>query len=320
MSKCATCNKTVTKKSPGIECLKCGKLVHCNAQCADLTAKQLTAVRSTNSLDWTCQDCMINTSKRGSLVIPEDETEEEEEELEAAMLDKMPIIKKLLKTVEKNIEKQLSAITHSMDFFGEKIDEFNECMEAFKEKIRDIEKKNAHLTNENSNLKTRLSAVEQRMQEFEQAKLCNHIEIAGIPYSDNEDPMAIAAVVASSLKVADISAKSAKWLGNRKSQNTNLLVELKEGQRDQWITKSKEVKLTLKDIQPTSLQKDPNEKIYVREALTPYNKSILWQAKQNLKPSYKYIWCKDGVVKVRKDEKTKVFILRNVDDIKKLLS
>ncbi|XP_060810214.1 uncharacterized protein LOC132904301 [Amyelois transitella] len=318
LSKCVTCNKNITKKTPGLECNKCEKAVHGTTQCANLTAKQLAALRSAESLEWTCQDCLKNFSKRASLINAETDSDDEED-LEG-LLEK-PIFKKLLKGVEKTIQKEMKTITGTLDFFSEKIDEFNECLQACVAKMKDLEKKNAHLINQNVNLETRLNAVEQRVQELEQKQLSNHIEISGIAYTEKVEPVSIAKAVAKQLEVPEVSVKAARRTNLRADKVGVLLVELQEEKRAQWLNKAKEKKLTVQDLQSTvAVVGDPKDKIYIREALTAYNKWLMWKVKAELKESFKFIWCKDGLIKVRKDEKSKILIVRNESDIKKLIS
>ncbi|KOB64369.1 Uncharacterized protein OBRU01_24432, partial [Operophtera brumata] len=73
MTKRDNCNKGMTKKSVGLECINCGKVVHASQACSGLTGKQLSALRNADTLDWTCHECRINSPKLKSSFITPDE-------------------------------------------------------------------------------------------------------------------------------------------------------------------------------------------------------------------------------------------------------
>ncbi|RVE49082.1 hypothetical protein evm_006328 [Chilo suppressalis] len=84
------------------------------------------------------------TSKRGSLIIPD----EDDEETDNLNLDNATV-KNLLSGMEKIVEKEmqrieLGSLTDSLSFLCD-FDEFGECMEALQGKIKDLEKNNNHL-------------------------------------------------------------------------------------------------------------------------------------------------------------------------------
>ncbi|KAI5635933.1 reverse transcriptase (RNA-dependent DNA polymerase) domain-containing protein [Phthorimaea operculella] len=49
------------------------------------------------------------------------------------------------------------------------------------------------------------------------------------------------------------------------------------------------------DIIPSADAQVGSTPVYVREAMTPFNKKLFWLAKQELKPAYKYVWFKDDL-------------------------
>ncbi|CAG4978890.1 unnamed protein product [Parnassius apollo] len=82
-----------------------------------------------------------------------------------------------------------------------------------------------------------------------------------------------------------------------------------------------DTKVVVNDILPSASPLTGKETIYISEALTIYNKTLLGNARRELKNSgvYKYVWCKNGVIRARKSEKDQSFIIRTDDDIKALL-
>lgn len=323
--KCFTCTKIITKKSPGLECRVCKKVVHASTPCAALTSKQITALRAQVSLDWTCKDCLKNHPKQGSFIIPEEDSEEEEEGQANYPIASTPSsqasfptidVKKLLKDISKDVDK---TITKALEPLNETMNEICESIEAFKERIIELEKKNASLANANKNMEIRLYAVEQRVHELEQGQLQNFIEVSGIPAIENENPTLLVKNLAKKLDIDESGIKTAKRLGNRGEKAGYLLVELQEENRNCWLQKARTVKPVIGDLIPHTNENEKEKKIFVREALTPYNKELLWKAKQQLPDTYKYVWVKDGKIRARKEDKSKVFIVRKEADIEMLL-
>ncbi|CAG9790264.1 unnamed protein product [Diatraea saccharalis] len=75
IKKCVRCNSNITKKATGLECSRCEKVVHATIDCAKLSTEQLAALRASDGLEWSCEDCLNNVSRRSSFFIPEDTDE-----------------------------------------------------------------------------------------------------------------------------------------------------------------------------------------------------------------------------------------------------
>lgn len=319
MSKCDVCKKTITKSSPGLECSKCERIVHLNNKCTGLTNKQITALKASSSLDWTCQECQLESPrKNASIIIPEEEDDEEDAHVQ---INTNKFLNNITKEVEKAIRKELRELNESLQFHSAKLDEVVEHIDAFKKTIKVLEKKNTELTNKNNNLETRLGALEQQIQEMEQEKLSKVIEIANVPCQKNEEVNEIVKKVAIKLKLPTEEIKSARRLQGRKDQNTNIKVEFNdEVIKEKWIMAAKNVKTTVSDIYPTD--RSNNNIVYIREAMTKLNKQIFWNAKQELKNNqkFKYVWFKKGFVRARKDENEKTYILRTMGDVYALIN
>lgn len=341
--KCDSCDKIITRKSPGLECNKCNKYVHASTQCAGLTAKQLAAVKAADSLEWMCDDCKQNSDRRSSHFVPCEDTEEDDDvklsktsnstgdinalreiakEVEKNIkreVSSMAALREIAKEVEKNIKRELTSMTSSIEFLTDKMEEFTECMDAYKNRIKELEKKNTTLANNNTHLETKVKSLEQRMQDMEQKQLSCTIEVAGIPFMDNENTTKLIQKVAEKMNLDNKTTRNIKRTGVRAGQGGLLLVEFSEaGERELWLSKARDANVLLSDIQPDVADDQAKVRIFVREALTHYNKQLLWKTKQELREAYKYIWYKDGKVLVRKSDKSKIITVRSDDDIKNL--
>ncbi|KAJ2952335.1 hypothetical protein O0L34_g4620 [Tuta absoluta] len=325
MNKCEKCSKNITKSKPGLECSRCEKIVHLNAQCSGLTSKQQAALRATDNLEWNCQECRDNSIRHNSIFIPNDE--DEDDVASNTTLAGQPNIKKLLEDiskdltnqVEKSVRREIKSIDQSIQFNSDKLDDVLKKFEACLESVSELKKKNIELSNRNTHLETRVGALEQRIHEIEQRKLSKHIELFNVPCNEPEDPLELVGKVATILKQQPKDIKQAKRMPGRKDRTAPIQVQLQsEDIQTQWLTaaKSNPYKILASDIIPNASGAAAEIPVYVKEALTPYNKQLLWSAKQELKERFKFIWCKKGVLRVRKEgSEEKPYIIRSMDDI-----
>lgn len=322
-SKCDNCCKNILKSRPGLQCNRCEKIVHLTNQCSGLTNKQLSAIRLTENLEWTCQECQDSSPKRRSIIIPDEEEEvESSEESHNVRVDIKQILEDISKEMEKTIKKQMREVTQSLQFNSDKMDELIKTIENLQGNISTLQKKNVELTNRNNHLEVRVGALEQRLQDIEQRKLSKYVEVHNLPLRENENLNEVMGTVAKKLNQNTEHIKLAKRLPGRGERPGPVQVELKsEEYQMSWITaaKSKRLEIASSVIVPGALPSKANDTVFICEALTPYNKQLLWNAKQELKNTFKYIWVKKGIIRVRNEgENQKPCIIRSLEDINKL--
>ncbi|KAI5637842.1 hypothetical protein NE865_09497 [Phthorimaea operculella] len=319
--KCTICNKAVTKKSPAITCSRCEAIVHERAECSGLNNKQRAALHAADALEWVCSDCH-QTSRRTSFLSAGDD--EEVEDTVADAVDIQQIIDRINKEVNKIVMRELAAVMKSANYACDKVDEFEKSLAETKDTIKNLERKQVALKNQNINLETRVGALEQRLEIMEQAALSDQIEIAGVPFQDNENVLKIVSEVGRLLQVADTGdnqVRAARRLPARKDRAGVILVQLKdESCRSQWIQAGRSAGLEASSLLPNLNAAAGAEKIYVREALTGHLKYLLGKAKTDLKATnkFKFVWSRYGKIFVRKSENSKIYWIKCVDDITKL--
>lgn len=323
-SKCDNCNKNFTKAKPGLECHRCEKIVHLTTLCAGLTNKQLTALRATDNLEWTCQECQEQSPKRRSIIIPDvDEDEDDRTEPQNVNIDIKQLLRDISKEMEKAIKREMKDITQSLQFHSDKMEELIKNTETMRSTITDLQKKNVELTNKNNNLEVRVGALEQRIHETEQRKLDKCIEIHNLPSLEGENINELVGKLAKKANLATEDILLAKRLPGKNDRPGPVHVELQtELVQSAWLaaTKTRTSRITVMDVLPEVPASKSNENLFVCEALTPFNKHLLWFAKKELKDAYRYIWIKKGVLRVRKDgENQKAHIVRAVEDVQKLI-
>lgn len=322
MAKCTHCSKLIAKKNPGLECNKCSVIVHATAICSGLTAKQLNSLRSAENLEWTCRDCSQKSPRKSSFITLQEEAEDDEEVQNQSYypFDMKKLLNDLTTEINKIIKKELRETNTALQYCSDKVDEFLECMEAFKDKVKQLEKKTMDLENKYKSTENKIGALEQRLNEYEQRELNKNIEIIGIPYLENENLEEISKAIAKKLHkdVADI--KKIKRVSTPPGRLGKIKFEMyDEIKRNNWIKEAKSAQIYVNNILTTTGNKEIHGHIYIREELTYYNRTLLWNAKQRCKDKFKFVWCKEGKILVRKSEKSKIFIIRNDEDLKELL-
>lgn len=271
-SKCDSCNKNLTKTKPGIECHRCEKTVHLTTVCAGLTNKQITALRATDNLEWTCQDCQEQSPKRRSIIIPDnDEDEDDRNESQHVNIDIKQLLRDISKEMEKAIKKEMKDVTQSLQFHSDKMDELIKNTETMQRTITGLQKKNTELTNRNNNLEVRVGALEQLIQETEQRKLSKCIEIHNLPSLEGENIDELVGKIAKKTNLATGDIQLAKRLPGKNDRPGPVHVELKTEQlQTSWLVaaKSNTSRITVLDILPEAPVSKTSANIFICEALT----------------------------------------------------
>lgn len=312
LKKCVKCNSNITKKTPGLECSRCEKVVHATNECASLTSKQLTALRSSEGLEWSCEDCIQNASRRSSYFVPEDT----EETASTIPFDMQKFMRNISAEIRKTIQEELEGFQESLEFIGNQVANIEEVLKNQNSKIKQLENKNTELVNAKKNMELRLSAMEQRLEEAEQKGLNSFVEIAGLPNIPNVDLKAVTKSIAMKLQIETDTVHDVRQVTGRTKRSGYLLLELNsKSARDKWLTAAKSKDITVGELSvPVPMEKATN-KVYVREALSRNKKALLYQAKQRLKTPngpFKYVWCKEGKIYVKKSDdskKVQLFVL-----------
>lgn len=162
--------------------------------------------------------------------------------------------------------------------------------------------------------------MEQRLTEIERNQLNKQLEIGNVPYTKTEVLSSIVAKIAQNLTMPISDIVCSKRLPGRNERPGTIEIKFNnETAPTDWISAAKKNKLLASDVIDNLQEPIANHPVFIRESLSYYNKKLLWEAKQQLKSTFMYIWCKGGVIRVRKDEKAEVIVIRCEEDIKKIL-
>ncbi|KAI5640494.1 hypothetical protein NE865_07039 [Phthorimaea operculella] len=194
-------------------------------------------------------------------------------------------------------------------------------MELFKVRMKELENKNTYLANKTTNMEHKILALEQTVAEFQQEKMSSTLEVTGIPKMQDENLKEISESLSKVLEVENASKVQVSRLPPHPKKPDVIVIKTHDKEsKMQWMAASRKKNITVQDIIPSADAQVGSTPVYVREAMTPFNKKLFWLAKQELKPAYKYVWFKDGKILARKHDNGKITVLRNECDIENLLT
>ncbi|KAM3957772.1 LOW QUALITY PROTEIN: uncharacterized protein ACR2FA_008207 [Aphomia sociella] len=299
MAKCTKCTKLETKKNPGVQYSGCSKWFH--GVCASITNDQLNTLSSMDSIDWKCRNCAGNTKPRRLSCILPDAEEEDNTDTE---LNSNSVTHQILSDVRREVRDIIQQeLQTTLQFYSDKIDEYED--KVYKSQAKSLENKYFDFKNTYQNLELKNEVLEQKINMREQSQITNKIEICGLTEKPNENITEVLTELCYKIGLDSSDMKQIYRKKNVRGTSKNLppiVMTLLDGCREKWLEISKNSKLTTHD-----LGLDNENKIYLRECLTPATAYLLWKAKNELKNSdiVKFVWYKNGMIIVRKNENDK---------------
>ncbi|XP_048004676.1 uncharacterized protein LOC125240701 [Leguminivora glycinivorella] len=185
-----------------------------------------------------------------------------------------------------------------------------------------LERKNVFLQKYSDALEERVEILEQREKE-------KVVELACVDEAENENLEEVVLSIAQNLdlKVDDIDhikrvgsplkkAAGAQSGEQRRRRARPIMVTMRtRAARDQWMSKRK-TRLT----NGTIYGNNSNQRIYLNEDMTRHKRQLFWSARNQLKPTYKYVWFQRSNILVKKNEEEgKIYNIKCEEDIKSLI-
>lgn len=321
--KCVMCKKNITKKTPGLECSRCDKIVHADPACAKLSNKQLNTLRNSPGIEWSCEDCITNHTTRSSFLIPEEDEEEDdcasENSTHIQSLDTRKLVQDISREMKKTFREEIRNLESSLELLFNQMRDVEFTIKKQDTKIQDLEHKNQDLQNKNKNFEVRISVLEQRVKNFEQQALSKTLEIAGLPDDSSTDIDKVLYTVASKLNMNVNDIQASQRTPGSKLKPGPILAEMKtKAAQRKWIEAGKKTNLSVGLILPDAAKDKADNRVYIREALTKHLKTLLYEAKIRLGNSYQFVWCKDGNICARESSTSKIHYIHSLQHISKL--
>ncbi|KAI5638365.1 hypothetical protein NE865_08999 [Phthorimaea operculella] len=299
MPKCDKCKEFGSKK----------EMTKCKGTCDTFYHKKCAAEAGLSDVG-TCTQCVkgISSPKTFDSKLKVDLQKTTPAELLSQVNAKLEILFSMKKT--------LDALNESVDFYAEKYEEIKVNLVKADARIK-------HLENMNTYHEKHSKALEERIMFLEAKSREKNIEIAGLQAKAGEDLKKTVENVAIKLGVNSSTISEVMGVGIEKTgkeagrRPRPVIVTLTSiSARNEWLSQKKK-RLTNSDIYGNN----DSMPIYFNEDLTKFTRELLWQAKNELKSNFKFVWVQHGKILARKDEKEenkRIYVIRSADDVQRL--
>lgn len=238
---------------------------------------------------------------------------EVKEELKKEMKDSRLILER---SIRSDIRELKSEITSLKD----ELLEIDATMHTLQSECERVKAENVSLVSRCSELENTTKELNNRIVDLEQHTRSRNIEIKGIPFRSDEKLIDILTNLGKKLDVnlscGDYDAyHRVPHIRQEDTSPQNIIVQFRNKQlRDDVLLKSKQLRLKCSDIGfPLTTP------IYINEHLCPQIKRLLGATVAKKKEhGWKFVWCKNGKIYVRKSEKSEKRQVRCLDDLAKL--
>ncbi|KAI4462955.1 l1 transposable element-related [Holotrichia oblita] len=282
---CSFCKALTTRNNPEIKCGRCQSLFHLKCVNLPLTLADL----SNDDFSWICKPC------RGALNDPPSYVGELLNSIRALQDDMS------------DIKTKQSDFLESLSFYGGKIDDFSVQLNSFKTVFETVNS----LKQELSEVKAECQLLRQEVENLNQYTRINNVEICGVPEVKNENLVAIVKKIGEVCNVGladgDIDAchRVFRYPAASSSQPTapkNIIVKFVNRTRKHDLLAAVR-KNKLPGLNASLLGFNNENKIFVNDHLSPYNKILLRKCKQFCKTAqYKYCWVADCKIFIKKSD------------------
>ncbi|KAJ8707185.1 hypothetical protein PYW08_011319 [Mythimna loreyi] len=197
-------------------------------------------------------------------------------------------------------------------------------LDEYDTRIKSLEKREEEIISLNNtiiNLREQLNA-------HAQTTLKNELEISGINEIKNENPLHIVRVIAHKIGVPidDQDLDYVTRVGPRRQQSKEttessprkIIVRfVRRHKREDFLKAAK----TRRSINSTDLDiPGATRNVYINERLTPGNRQLFRETKHSAKEhGYKFCWCKNGAILIRKQEGNPSIHIRSAEDLERYL-
>lgn len=211
----------------------------------------------------------------------------------------------------KDILKVLKEIYFSQEFLSVKYDEYIIKNKMLEETCETLRKENGVLKKEVKELKERMDTNEYTLRE-------KNIEIQGIPYNKNEKLSETIIEMGNNigihLKEEDIDHIT-RLRGRSDKPGPIIVAFTKKESKEKFMSSRRNRSLYAREI---GFENSRNQ-IYINEDLTKQKKELLWKTRKIKKErNFKYVWCKQGNIFLRRDDNTEIIKISDEFDLAKI--
>lgn len=173
----------------------------------------------------------------------------------------------------------------------------------------------AELLASNKALLAENEALRKQISEMEQYSRINNVEIKGVPFSKDEDCVAVVTAIAekASCPLSPVEVDIAHRVPT-KSGHQNIIARFcSRAKKNEFLAKARKARLVVGSLGFTGENKEP---IFINEHLTPDNKKLFAQALALKKEKgWRFLWTKNCRINARKSEDSRVHRINSVADL-----
>lgn len=307
---CLSCHKEIADSIKTVTCIEC-KFSYHFGECSDVPESTTRTKRATLNEKWICKTCRAGSNKS---LTTEDKTCLEKKtanvtEQLSQIMSTLAILAPMKRQIDElmNMKETVNAIEKSMQMLSDKYD-------TILEKIQDQDREMSEVKKRVQKLETGMSKVEEiddikvELNKLEQYGRLSNLEIHGIPETPNENLLEKVAMIAEKIGVPRPDSRELEAvhrIPSKKGKTPPVIMRfVNRGDKEQWL-KNK-----------NKLREVNGETIYIQENLTAQNRSLFFQVRARAKAmKYKFVWCKEGVIYVRKVEGEKAIRIATEKDL-----
>lgn len=298
---CVKCKKSITKTHEKIQCVgECKGWYH--QGCSELTLDEYHNYKRKAGEKWICNKCLESDSESESDADSEDEIPSKERKLKTKsekfnvdIFDNpKPTNKQILETMKKMFEE----IQKSVTFNGSMIEDLKADLKKITEGNKKLKKEQIALKNRVADLEQEVLQIRSSVSDERNEDRLKNIVIVGL--KGDQDAKKDVTKVLNYLKVG-ISEQEyeVKILPSKESKKPVLVTFSQKAIRDKVLLQRKSVSL---DTNTCGITSGNTSKIFLNEDLCKHSRELFKKARELKRHGFKYVWCKNGSILVRKDD------------------
>lgn len=214
-------------------------------------------------------------------------------------------------------QNEIKGLQTSVDFFSGKIDDFIKELSEANSRINDLQKSNDTLVIKNRSLEKQVSDLGAQVEDLQQYSRNSNLQINGVPEIQNENVFNVVNKLAIRVDepiVLTTDIQAVHRIGAKVgSRPRPIIVRFSNRQKkERVLDKCKKTQLQTTDF----VDNVPPLSVFVNEHLTPYNKTLLFEAKKyKFAKKVQFVWVRGSKVYVRQSEEAEARRITKVADL-----
>lgn len=300
---CLTCKEQLLDDDRRMKCSDCEFSYHLG-DCSGIAESTYKSKGDSWHKSWRCPTCRLSSQRGG----PSAKQKKDFDLDPALVMVTLATINKKLDTLL-TLKETVDGIEHSIQVLSDKYDAVISHMAEHDKELKELRKRVEKV--EKNDAKTEVKELRNQVNELEWRSRRQNLEVHGIPMTEKEDVIEKVNNVAKILNVPDLTTcdvVSAHRLASKPDKVPGIIVRFSnQATRDLWFDRRSSLKEAKSDL-------------FLLENLTGHERSLLWSTKEWARVNhYKYVWYRNGNVLVRKADGGRAHVVKNEDDLQKLV-